>query len=149
MIIGNLSKFAIWINGSVGNLSYIKFYVNGHSIGTFDDGTYTSMFINNFIQRLDTLHNLDFKLPNKKYAFNYIHKSDDRFVKYKLPIGDSFDDYYIYIYNNSTRITWKIVDEPFFCYHIDETKKIFDFKIDKDEVKRCLYKLKDIYEKNK
>lgn len=66
MIIGNLSKFGIWINGSIGNLSYIKFYVNGHSIGTFDDGTYTSMFINNFIQRLDTLHNLDIKLPNNK-----------------------------------------------------------------------------------
>lgn len=44
MIIGNLSTFGIWINGPIGNLSYIKFYVNGHSIGTFDDRTYKYVY---------------------------------------------------------------------------------------------------------
>lgn len=152
MIIGDISKFGIQINNSLGILTKLKFYINGCSVGTFNDETYISTFINNFIYRLDTLYNLETAIPNGNddYAFNYIHNLADRFKKYRLSIGDSFDDYYIYmyVYNDCERITWKIRNHPTFDYYDHEKNKIFDFPIDKDEIKKCLYELQNTYKIN-
>ena len=51
---------------------------------------------------------------------------------------------YIYIYNNQTHISWKIVEEPFFNYPEKETLRVFTYVLDTKEVLACVEKLRSI-----
>lgn len=150
MIIGDKSVFGIEIDltRKENMLIPLRLFIQGKPLGTLDDYTYASSFINNFIFKLDKLFdlNIDQEHKSKSNIFNYIHSLDDNLEKYKLKLGDSFDDYciYIYTYNKKAYLTWKVINNPFFTYPKTQMNKIFSFEVNIFEVRKVIEQLKMI-----
>lgn len=150
MIIGNASSFGIEIDlkRKEKTLIPLKLFIQDQPLGNLDDYTYSLNFINNFTLRLDKLFDLNIKQENQSNSniFNYIHSMDDTFEKYKLKLGDTFDDYYIYIYvhNKKTYLTWKIINNPFFKYPKTEMNKVFSFEVNIVEIRKVIEQFKMI-----
>ena len=78
----------------------LRLFIKNNPIGTLDDYTYVISFINNFMFKLERLFELDINLKefDELNLFNYIHSLGEDLYRYRLKLGDSFDDYYIYLY---------------------------------------------------
>lgn len=131
----------------------LRLFIKNNPIGTLDDYTYVISFINNFMFKLEHLFELDINLKefDELNLFNYIHSLGEDLYRYRLKLGDSFDDYYIYIYmyNDKTYITWKIVDAPFFTYHKNQINRVFSCEINIHEIQGVVKELKYLIGMNK
>ena len=103
IILGNISSFGIEVdlNKKDNMLVPLRLFIKNNPIGTLDDYTYVISFINNFMFKLEHLFELDINLKefDELNLFNYIHSLGEDLYRYRLKLGDSFDDYYIYNYN--------------------------------------------------
>ena len=148
MIIGNVSSFGIEVdlNKKDNMLVPLRLFIKNNPIGTLDDYTYVISFINNFMFKLGRLFELDINLKefDELNVFNYIHSLVEDLDKYRLKLGDSFDDYYIYVYmyNDKTYLTWKIVDAPFFTYDKNQIYRVFSCDINIHEIQGVVKDLK-------
>ena len=99
IILGNISSFGIEVdlNKKDNMLVPLRLFIKNNPIGTLDDYTYVISFINNFMFKLEHLFELDINLKefDELNLFNYIHSLGEDLYRYRLKLGDSFDDYYV------------------------------------------------------
>lgn len=157
MILGRKEYFAIEINSEFESQSNllrpIKIWIDGISLGTFEDTTY----IPTFIARLTRCLELEIALPESMNdtteinLFNHFNLSNDS-GKYLLGLDSSFDDYQIYFFHKDKKIyfLWKLCDYPFFQYNEYNQyykDKVFLFGIEKQFLSTIINDFKQVLSK--
>ncbi len=122
--IGNKTDFAIeyklnqvdpYIMGNV------CMWINGKYVGYFDEEVMITAFqvaLNNTVARLNELRNEQFETKHIKDIVTLICRDIDENGKYILSLGESFDDFVIYVFckNNKVYFIWQLIENPFFDY---------------------------------
>lgn len=144
MIIGSKSSFGIEINieksaeniYNLNVLSPLRIWIKDHSIGTLDDNTYLPVFLGQLEYKLNDLYGFFDSFSDKEELFEKIINHPDSYKKYRLGLGDSFDDYFISLFyvNYDLYILWKINEKPFFLYQESELNNVFLFQVDKSDM---------------
>lgn len=94
----------------------LRIGINSIPLGTFNDETYIPVFI----ARLERCLSNQIRLPediinsNTNRKFYYLI-NDETTSEYIVGLGDSFDDYQMYYFNNKNRVSflWKLRENTF------------------------------------
>ncbi|EFH22954.1 hypothetical protein [Neisseria polysaccharea] len=130
----------------------LRIWINSIPLGTFNDETYIPVFI----ARLERCLSNQIRLPediinsNTNRKFYYLI-NDETTSEYIVGLGDSFDDYQMYYFNNKNRVSflWKLRENTFSNYSYEyDSNDLFEFELEKKIIENSILIFKEAIDNN-